>query len=73
MTTSWYDVLVDQFRKHQEQEHPHRDYHYEVRVFEEELHYGERRDNQQDEWPCCWVDCKWHIKFKTSIKLETYE
>lgn len=67
---SWYDPVVDAFRKHLEDDHPDMDNALEIRIFEEELHYGEQRDGEEHECGCAWVGCTWRIKFQVAVILD---
>ena len=72
----WYDKILTAFRIHQEREHLDKGFteiQNEIRYFEESLYYEEFKDGFEHDWPCCWVDCKWRIQFKTMIKLDSME
>lgn len=73
---TWYDKILTAFRIHQEREHLDKEYSQiqdEIRYFEESLYYENFKDNDEHDWGCCWVDCKWRIQFKTMIKLGSME
>lgn len=68
MPDPWYWKIREAFKRHQEEEHADKGWHViqdEVRFFQEELFYGSREDGEESEWGCCWVGCKWRIKFET--------
>ena len=68
---SWYEPILDKFRKHLEENHPDR-YHEnqeEIEYAEESLHYDTRKDGEGQVWRCCWADCTWKIEWIAEYRL----
>ena len=68
----WWWPLREAFKKHLDESHQEKWFENqdELAMWLEEAHYGEFKDGEDHEWPCCWWGCKWTIKFETSITMK---